>query len=332
MTQDNAPKEFRRGPEITVSMRLPADQLAVMQKWAALVPTMYFLDICAVNATKVSAVAMQNDKRKADYITHLQSLDEPQHCFSYLCALIEKVSDTRGSLTDAKLEEQVLIDLAAVRAFFKNAIVIEPDDFVIDYLRDLRRIPYELARPNYLKFLEIMNSQLELRDPVKPALKFQKATQILKEADALSISRHHPVVLITLACLYGHNSSKWLMKFKADSQKFNAENALADIMTIQRFASIKLEVEDMGRRGGRYKRLEYLTNDDGLAGVFRCFEAKAVTQEQKGDIFETRFEITINLKELLPDLANEMASDEFERIVSLLEQTPEGMSSVAEQG
>ena len=339
MIQDNTPKEFHRGPQMTVQMQLTPEQHAVMKEWAESIPTLHFLDICVVNATKLPVAALQSDTRKASYVARLQSLDRPQHCFSYLCALIEKVSDTRGSASDAELEEQVLNDMAALRTFFKNARVYEPDDFVISYLRGLRRAPHELARPRYLNFLETINNQFGLKDPVSPALRFQKAAEILRQADALSVARQHPVVLLMLACLYGNRAAKKLMKFKSDSQKFNAENALADIMAISRFASLKLEVEHIGRQGGGYMRSEFLTDDDGLAGVFRCFEAKAVRHEQKGDAYESRIEVSVKLEELLTDLAakrritpshtegaTEQGSDEYEQILNLLVQAPEGAS------
>ncbi|WP_198287802.1 hypothetical protein [Stenotrophomonas maltophilia] len=335
MSQDNIKKEFHRGPQMTVQMQLTTEQYAAMKEWSASIPTLHFLDICVVNATKLSAAALQNDTRKASYVNRLQSLDRSQHCFSYLCALIEKVSDTRGSASDSELEEQVLNDMAALRAFFKNARVYEPDDFVISYLRDLRRAPHELARPSYLSFLDTINNQSGLKDPVSPALRFQKATEILTQADALSIARQHPVVLLPLACLYGNQAARKLMKFKADPQKFNAENALADIMAISRFASLKLEVEHIGRQGGGYMRSEFLTDDDGLVGVFKCFEAKAVRHEQKGDTYESRIEVSVKLEELLPDLAAkrriarasaegapEQEPDEYEQILNLLVQAP----------
>jgi len=339
VTQDNSPNEFHRGPQMTVQMQLTPEQYAAMKEWSASIPTLHFLDICVVNAAKLSAAALQNDTRKASYVSRLQSLDRPQHCFSYLCALIEKVSDTRGSTSDAELEEQVLNDMAALRAFFKNARVYEPDDFVISYLRELRCAPHELARPSYLSFLETINNQSGLKDPVAPALRFQKAVEILGDADALSISRQHPVVLLTLACLYGNQAARKLMKFKADPQKFNAENALADIMAISRFASLKLEIEHIGRQGGGYMRSEFLTDDDGLVGVFKCFEAKAVRHEQKGDAYESRIEVDVKLEELLTDLATkrrvtashtdgaaERGPDEYEQILNLLVQTAEGAS------
>lgn len=339
MTSQNADKEFRRGPQITVQMELTPEQYAGLKEWSANVPTLYFMDICVVSATKISDSAIEKDVRKERSIARLRNLDRPQNSFSYLCALIEKVSDSRGMTSDAELETQVLGDVAALRMFFKSARVLEPDDFLVSYLRELRGAPHELARPNYLRFLEAANNQFNLKNPVSPRLRFQRAREILKEADALSIARQHPVVLVILACLYGNISAKKLMKFKAESASFNAENALADIMAISRFASLKLEIEHMGRQGGSYLRSDFITDDDGLIGVLKCFEATAVKFEENGGTFQTRLEVSVKLEQLLTDLAakprgeqreteglTEQEPDEYEQILNLLAQIPESTS------
>lgn len=339
MTSEKAEREFHRGPQITFQMELTPEQYAALQEWSASVPTLYFLDICVVNATKLSDAAIEKDARKEKCIAHLRGLDRPQHSFSYLCALIEKVSDSRGATSDVDLEKQVLGDVAALRMFFKNARVYEPDEFLISYLRELRGAPHELARPNYLVLLEAANNQFDLKNPVSPMLRFQRAEKILKQADALSIARQHPVVLVILACLYGNPSAKRLMKFKADPAKFSAENALADIMAISRFASLKLEIEHVGRQGGSYLRSDFITDDDGLVGVLKCFEATAVKFQEKGDTYKTRLDVRVKLEQLLTDLAAkplneqrraegrlEQESDEYEQILNLLAQVPEGAS------
>jgi hypothetical protein len=123
MMSQSTEKEFHRRPQITLQMQLTAEQYTTLKEWSASVPTLYFLDICVVNATKLSDAALERDARKAELISHLQDLDRPQHSFSYLFALIEKVSGSQGSLTDAELENQVLADVIALRAFFKNAQV-----------------------------------------------------------------------------------------------------------------------------------------------------------------------------------------------------------------
>jgi len=314
MTSQSNPQEFHRGPQITLSMQLTAEQLAVMKEWRANVPTLYFLDICVVGAIKRPDANLERNARKKRLVERLQDLDRPQHGFSYLLAALEKVSDSRGVAPDAELEEQILGDLTKLRAFFKNARVHESDESVVQFLRELRRQPIELQRSDYLSFLETINNRFALKDPVAPALRLQKAKEILNEADSLSISRQHPVVTLALACLYGNRAAKKLMKFKSTAEEFNAENALADIMAIPRFARFKLEIESRGRQGERYQQVDFITDDDGLIGVLDCFKPTAVRHENSSDESCTQYTFTVNLERLL----TEIGPDEHEELFNLL--------------
>lgn len=332
MSEQGNGKVFHRGKEFTVQMELTQEQVAFMRQWSAMVPTLHFLDICVVGMTKLSEEDLEKNERKATVVEHLRSLDKEINGFSYLLALVEKVSDSRGVLSDAELEGQILGDVAALRAFFKEARVYEPDEFLIDFVRDLRGAATEVKRADYLKFLEIANNQLELYNPVSPSLRLRKAQEITKEADALSIARQHPVVLVLLACLYGNSSAKRLMKFKADPSKFNAENALADIMAIPRFAMFKLQIEQLGRDGqARYVRTRYITDDEGLAGLHKCFSEKSVRLEDREGALESTTEISVDFALLLPELVvtrqaesensdsgDPQELDEFDQLIKLL--------------
>ena len=132
---------------------------------------------------------------------------------------MEKVSDSRGKMTDTELEEQIICDISALRNFFKNASVYESDEFIITFLRELRGDAIEVKRPNYLTFLETANNRFVLKDPISPKARFEKAKQIVNEANALEISRQHPIVTVTLACLYGNPAAKKLMKVKSPPAK-----------------------------------------------------------------------------------------------------------------
>src|ERR1700735_5326473 len=334
MTSRDIENKIHSASRMTVQFQATQEQYAFLQEWAASIPAVYFLDICAVNVTKCSSEAIERDERKENLINYLRNLDKPQHAFSYLLALVEKVSDPQGKLSDAELEEQVLCDVAALRTFLKNARVIEADEFLVGYLRSLRGNPHELKRPNYLKFLEAANNRFRLQNTVSPIRSRKRAKEIRKVADELSILRQHPVVLLVLACLYGNISAKKVMKFKADAEAFNAENALADIMIISRFLPRKLEIEYYGRLGrSEYLRSEFITDDGGLQGIFRCFEARAVSFEEKDGAHQTRIDIGVNFEELLTDLAStrqhrpqEMGEstnrkpDEFQQVCELLLQ------------
>ncbi len=337
MRSRDSETQIDRAAQMSVQMEVTPEQHSALQEWAASIPVLFFLDICVVNLAKTAKDTIERDARKASLVDRLRSLDRPQHAFSYLLALIEKVSDPRSELSDQELEAQVLGDVAALRAFFKNARVQEPDDFLVNYLRELRRNPHERMRSQYLTYLGIVNSQFALRNPVAPRRRFKMAQAIVQEADRMSVARQHPLVLLTLACLYGNVHAKKIMKFKADAAMFDAENALADIMVISRFLPLKLEIEDHGRNEGGYPRCEFITDDGGLLGVLKCFQVEAVTLKEKSDVLETRTDVRVNFLELLTDLASsrqdrselnarrDEVPDEFEKICELILQPPNAL-------
>jgi hypothetical protein len=296
-------EEFRRGNQITLTFESSPELNAYLEKWSDEVPTLYFVDICVANVTKLSRNTVEGDARRTAWVNYLKRLDKPHNSFSYLLALAEKVNDSSGELSDAQLREQLLRDIAALRTFFVNAGVIELDEFLTGYAQEFRETPHELLQDAYIQFLRIANDRFALGNAVARPLRLRKAEEILKEADALSIGRQHPVVLVTLACLYGNTSARKVMKFKADAARFDAENALADIMIIARFLQRKLEIEQLGREGEvRFVRCIFLTDDDGLAGILRCFEGEAVRSEQKGDVHQTQTNVTVKFELLFPEM------------------------------
>jgi hypothetical protein len=335
MTPDTEDREFHSSPQISFQMEVTPEQHAMLKAWSEMVPTLHFMDICVVSATKLSDALIEQNPRKAAWIEHLRERDRPQHAFSYLLALIEKTSDLRSPLSDEELEEQVLKDVASLRSFFRNGRVIESDEFLVGYLRNLRRVPHELLQPAYLDLLAAANNKFALRETVAPRFRLKTAQDVVREADRLSIPRQHPVVLITLACLYGNASAKKVMKFKAKASEFVAQNTLSDIMVISRFLPLKVEIEDSARRGtAPYPRTAFITDDSGLQGILKCFEPKSVRQSDKGDQQEFRTDVTVKFAELLTDVevrhdgsqavghvANQEPA-EYDRICDLLFQPP----------
>lgn len=323
MDSQNKIEEFSRRDRIKLNMRLTPEQVEFFREWAASVPTLYFLDICVVGATKLSSVQLEKSERKAEIVNRLRSIDKPQNGISYLFALMEKVSDSRGTASDIELEQRILGDLSAMRAFFEHAQVYEPDDFVIQFLRELRRSAIELERPNYVKFLEVINDRIGIREPVAKTLRFEKAEEIVSLACSLNVYPQHPIVTIVLACLYGNVAARKLLKLKADPAKFNAENVLADIMAITRFAKLKLHIDKASHSdGGRYKNTAFITDDDGLIGIIGCFQPEHMTVQATSEGATTRYTLTVELQKLL----SEIEADEYEKICNLLTTSPPSMS------
>lgn len=311
-------KEFTKSDSITLTMQLNREEASMMREWALSVPTLYMLDICVVSATKLKSSSLEANPRKATLIDHLRELDKPQHSFSYLFALMEKVSDSRGIDTDDELEAKILSDLESIRNFFTKAQIVESDEFILSFLKNLRGNPIEEKRSNYLGFLTALNNQFNLSNPTSPKHRLDKAEQIIKQTNHFDFSKQHPIVVIALACLYGNPAAKKLMKFKDNPENFDPENALADIMLISRFASIKLEIEHLGRSGNaQFLRSEFLTDDDGLIQILRYFTPDRVKHIDHDEGRETHTTMTIKLNDLLTDIPIE----EYDHLLNLLNQS-----------
>lgn len=318
MSDQELEKEFTAGRSITLQMQLTPDQLSMMRQMSKRIPTLYMLDICVVSATKLKNASLENNPRKTKLVNDLRELDVSNNCFSYLFALMEKVSDSRGIDTEEELKKKILCDLSSLRAFFKNAKIYEQDEFVLNFLKELRGTPIENKRNEYLSFIDDLNGTFNLSNSVSPNKRLKIAEKIIERAATLNIVGQHPVVVIGLACLYGNPAAKRLMKFSSDSKKFDPENVLADIMLINRFAGVKLEIEQMGRNGSsRYLQNEFITDDVGLIEILKFFTPTYLKHTHRHDGRETQITIKVKLKDLLTDINDE----ELENIIDLLSQS-----------
>lgn len=314
MDNDGAYKEFHAGQQLKIKMIVSREQLQLLQDWLANIPTLYFLDICAANAIKLSKSALKNSRRKSILVDRLHGLDKPQNCFSFLYILMEKVSDSRNKMSHAQLESQIINDLGALRSFFERATVYESDEFAVDFIKKLKGMPIEIDKPSYLKLLEAANNNFALGNPVPKSLRIDRSREIVGKADLFGISRQHPVVIILLACLYGNVAAKKLVKFKSDKEKFDAENSLSDIMLVSRFSQFKVVIEQYGRDGGRFKRAEFITDDKALGELIEYFIPSSVRVNYTTAGSDTEISCGVDLKRLLTEIKEE----EYGQVVALL--------------
>jgi len=269
--------------------------------------TMHFLDICALDVTKRTKAQIAADPRKAAMARKLEALDIPTNRISSFLALMEKTSDTRSTRTDEDLKAQIIGDIQHTRSFFDHAEVVERDEFVEDYITQLRRIAVELGRPAYLAFLRAANDgDFGIHQPIPKPQRFEVASTLVQIADDLKISRQHPVLAVTLACLYGNASARRVLKFRPDPAAFDAENALADVMTIRRFMDRRLELErdyHLGLTSIRHSA--YVTDDGGLEQVMSCFHGMALSTREAGDHQEVLVSGKVDFADLLTEISHE---------------------------
>lgn len=336
-------QRFRRPPQLTISATLAPRQAATLRRWSRQAPTIYFLDIMMIDAAKRSLSKTLVDAWKGARVTRLRRLDKQGNAFSYLLAMLEKVSDPREKLTREQLADQIRLDTVALRKFTRNARFYESPEIVEQCLRDIQGSNIETMTPRYIDFLSIMNTRLNLGSKVAAEGRFAKAGRIFAEADALGVPRGHPIVLVTLGCLYGNEHARGVLKFGHRTKKpFDPVNVLADIMLIRRFAEKKVEIEDMGRQGlSPYVRAELITDDKSLARLVPYFESTGVTHVDQGVVNLCNLEATVHLARLLTDLGaardikeaarvhgEESEEDEYDRICDMIFARPASTEAV----
>ena len=253
-----------------------------------MIPTLFFLDNSVVSRIKRAT------DRGTPVARSFADVDLPHNGVSYLPTLMEKASNLDAPFTEEALIEEVRKDLSALRTFFKQAAVYEPEDFAIEYARGHRGIHPETLGPEYHELLTFASSS-RLYDPLADRKRPTVAEAICAKASALGISRQHPLVLALLGCLFDCIPAKKVMKFKRDQENFNASGALADIQLVQRIGRLSQVVNEPN---SKYVRTEFLTDDKNLEKLYRLFFVNEVASQGSGD----RLTMTVETRGLFPSL------------------------------
>jgi hypothetical protein len=298
-------KRPMKGPQLRFTMTRAPGQPWILRPWSPHIPTMYFLDINAMDVIKKSANNRPLDARKVALLARLRDIDRPGNRVSCLLALMEKVNDRRDALSDPQLRAEIENDVALTRRFFVDAKPGDPDTFHLDYFDGVRGLLVEQNEPSYLTFLKEVNDRHRLASTVSPRKRFDKTKEVVSTADALGIVRVHPLVVLCLACIYGNRDARKVMKFKADPQNYEVENVLADVMTIGRFLGHQIELEELGARGkSSVQRVEYITDDAGLAAVLRCYRGTSISYADLGTRQQIRTTGRMEFADLLTEISH----------------------------
>jgi hypothetical protein len=267
---------------------------AVMRQWSAMVPTVFFLDICSISHIKTyEQIKGFKDIPHEKSVTALQELDLPHNGISYLPALMEKASDQRSKFSKEGFIEEAKRDWTAMRTFFKSARVVEPFEFIEAYATELFGTHPEQKLPEYLEFLRSAND-MGLHNSVATPKRLETAAMLCAKADGLGIFRAHPIVLTAIACVYGCLPAKSVVKFTPKPENFRPGNAAGDILLIQRVGG-KLwhAIQAAGIQGGPFARSIFITADSPLYQLFSYFLVKSVkTQDtEEGSTDEFSFDV-----------------------------------------
>ncbi|HCF9472351.1 hypothetical protein [Pseudomonas aeruginosa] len=276
--------------------------MALIKQWSDMIPTLFFLDLCTISHIKTSLergsdIAPSEPKSLA----WLRDNDVPHNGISYLPALMEKASDTRSNFDTEGLTQEAIRDLTSLKAFFKHARIVEDVNFASNYVETLMGIHPECLGDSYHDFLNFVNG-LRIFNTIAPAKRLNTVKNICEKAESLGISKGHPLILASLACIYGCVSAKKVLKFKEDPTEFSSSNALGDVQVIQRVGKLTHMIEQ-SERG--YPRTQFVTDDRHLQDFYKLFFVnEAISSESDGAV-TTSYEMTIQANMLFPDLFDE---------------------------
>lgn len=315
---------------ITLHVTLPqiqADEFkAVINRWMLMVPTIYFLDICSISHIKtfLSTKSFKDDNHE-ESIRKLREIDLTHNGVSYLSALMEKASDQRNNLSSGEFVAEARRDWDAMRAFFENARVVESWDFVENYAIDLFGAHPEQSVPAYLAFLQFANDQ-GLHNAISTKNRLKMAQALCDKAHELGISKSHPIVLVTIACVYGCKDAREVMRFAGNPENFNPGNALGDIQSISRAAGLLTDlVRQAGAEGAHFRNGRFLTADSPLNRMMRYFTMRSVTAMEMPGGAAHIFSLRVDAPSVFPDLfgddrepLNEKSNVELNKLYELL--------------
>lgn len=273
-----------------------------MRSWNQAIPTLYFLDLCTISHIKKSLErGVEETSSEPKTLPWLRGLDLPHNGFSYLPALMEKSSDTKSNFDVEGLTQEAIRDLTALKGFFKQARVVENIDLASEYVVNLKGIHPEQLGASYHEFLNFVNG-LRIFNAIAPNKRFKAAQNICEKAASLSIHQGHPLVLASLACIYGCMSAKKVLKFKDNPADFSSSNALGDVQIIQRVGQLTQLITE-SERG--FVRTQFVTDDMHLRDFYEFFFINEVTSEEVGESTAIKYEMTVKANLLFPDLYDE---------------------------
>ena len=290
-----------------ISINIPPDQIemysAAMQQWMLNVPTLYFLDVCSISHIKAYLPSKRiKDQHHNQSIRELHDLDLTGNGVSYLSALMEKASDQRTNFNVSEFLLEARRDWDAMGAFFKNARVVEPWDFVESYVNQLFGTHPEELIPEYLEFLQFANDR-GLHNKISERKRLKMAQVLCTKALELGISTSHPVVLVVIASIYGCEDARLVMKFSGKPGNFNPGNALGDIQTISRAAGTLTDiVRRIGASGGPFRSAKFKTADSSLQNLLRYLTMQSVHITETEDGATHKFTMFPDAQRLYPNL------------------------------
>lgn len=195
----------------------------------------YLLDRNAVSIIKDSNSGKCRKGSKLKLLERIRFLDNKKSIFSPLLSILEGQHGRQE--TKEEINETIAKESRHIRSFFKHAktdsdSLTKNNELISELISGEREINFD----GYMSFLEYASKYIY--QPLSETKKQETLEYLIKHANSLNIPLGHPVIMCCAATIFGSPEARKVVKPKK-LRKYNAHNALSDIISISRINNIK---------------------------------------------------------------------------------------------
>jgi len=195
----------------------------------------YLLDRNVVSIIKDSNSEKPQKGKKLELLNKIRFRDDKRSIFSPLLSILEGQHGRRE--TKEEINATIEKESKHIKTFFKHAII--DSDFLIknnELISDLISKEREIKSDEYMSFLGYASRLIY--QPLSEDTRKATLADLIKHANSLGIPLGHPVFMCCVATIFGSQEARKVVKPK--KEKYDAHNALSDIILISRINNIKL--------------------------------------------------------------------------------------------
>lgn len=227
------------------------------------VQNLFILDRNAVSLIlKHSNKALTTSTFEHIHITQLKNIDRYENFISLFLSTLEGINPEKNDISPEYKEKRLYDEINAVKNFYIKART--DADFLISE-DAVSILPHNNMFESFSMCLKFLYKSSEiLYQPVSPSNYNDIHDKILELAELCSIPSSHIVVICTLACLYGNDDVKKILKFKKKYDYSFAYNAMSDITSIL-FVAVTINSFQ------NHKKVHFLSFDKPLKKLYDLF-------------------------------------------------------------
>ncbi|WP_176307848.1 hypothetical protein ACP26O_18045 [Burkholderia sp. R-40] len=228
--------------------------------------TLFLLDRNVVDVIKEANAGneQKGDKQKR-MLTFLKSIDNPKYSISPLLSLIEGEHGREDS-ADEKIA-QLHKETSAVASFFRHANTDE--DYLKSEQEQFSKVFTRFREGNFDARAAFRLRAIPLvREIVSPKNRRKVEDQLLELARSAGLDHDDGVVVMFLACLYGNDAVRDMLKLKDPEKTYNV---LSDIHLLPRIGLIKTVAKSKAPN----LKVRLLTLDKGLEAALNNIRISA---------------------------------------------------------